>query len=80
LRASTVMPEASLVQAWLASIYATIGDKSAAAKYTAALTKVAPMRTQLFLRRTGEDANGDNGGRRPRIFDGLRLALGQSLG
>jgi DNA-binding SARP family transcriptional activator/TolB-like protein len=80
LRASAVMPEASLVQAWLASIYATIGDKSAAAKYTAALTKVAPMRTQLFLRRTGEDANGDNGGRRPRIFDGLRLALGQSLG
>jgi hypothetical protein len=41
---------------------------------------VAPMRTQIFLRRTGEDANGDNGGRRPRIFDGLRLALGQSLG
>jgi DNA-binding SARP family transcriptional activator/TolB-like protein len=80
LRASAVMPGASLVQAWLASIYATIGEKSAAAKYTAALTKAAPMRTQLFLRRTGEDANGDNGGRRPRIFDGLRLALSQSLG
>ena len=50
LRANTVMPEASLVQAWLASIYATIGDKPAAAKYIAALTKTAPMRTRLFLK------------------------------
>jgi DNA-binding SARP family transcriptional activator/TolB-like protein len=80
LRANTVMPEASLVQAWLASIYATIGDKPAAAKYIAALTKSAPMRTQLFLKHTAKDTNGDHGRRGPRIFDGLRLALGQSLG
>jgi len=77
LRASTVMPEASLVQAWLASIYATIGNRPAAAKYTAALTKAAPMRTQIFLNRTADDTIGDNGQRRTRIFNGLRLALGQ---
>jgi DNA-binding SARP family transcriptional activator/TolB-like protein len=77
LRASAVMPEASLVQAWLASIYATIGNKPAAAKYTAALTKAAPMRTQIFLNRAADDRIGDNGQRRTRIFNGLRLALGQ---
>jgi adenylate cyclase len=80
LRANTVMPEAPLVQAWLASIYATIGDKPAAARHIAALTKAAPMHTQLFLSGTTEHTNGANGIRRPRIFDGLRLALGQSLG
>jgi DNA-binding SARP family transcriptional activator/TolB-like protein len=80
LRANAVMPEASLVQAWLASIYATIGNKSAAAKYTAVLTKAAPVRTQLFLKHTDGATNGDDGRRRPRIFDGLRLALGRSLG
>jgi DNA-binding SARP family transcriptional activator/TolB-like protein len=80
LRANTAMPEASLVHAWLASIYATIGDKTAAAKYTVALTKAAPMRTQLFLRNTAGDTNGGSGRHRPRIFDGLRLALNQSPG
>jgi hypothetical protein len=38
------------------------------------------MHTQLFLSGTTEHTNGANGIRRPRIFDGLRLALGQSLG
>ncbi len=80
LRANAIMPQASLVQAWLASIYATIGDKAAAAKYIAALTKAAPMRTQLFLKNTAGATNGENGRHRPRIFDGLRLALGASLG
>jgi DNA-binding SARP family transcriptional activator/TolB-like protein len=80
LRANTVMPGSSLVQAWLASIYATIGDKPTAAKYIAALTKAAPVRTRSFLNGTAERTNGDHGRRTPRIFDGLRLALGQSLG
>jgi tetratricopeptide (TPR) repeat protein len=80
LRANTIMPESSLVQAWLASIYATIGDKPAAAKYIVALTKAAPGRTRSFLSATAGHTNSDNGRRMPRIFDGLRLALGQSLG
>src|SRR5215831_280988 len=42
LRANAFMPVSPLVQAWLASIYTAIGDKSNAAKYVAALTKMAP--------------------------------------
>jgi DNA-binding SARP family transcriptional activator/TolB-like protein len=80
LRADTFMPGSPLVKAWLASIYATIGDKSNAAKYVAALTKMAPSRTQLFIQRTTKDAGGDDSRRRTRILDGLRLALGASLG
>jgi TolB-like protein/DNA-binding SARP family transcriptional activator len=80
LRADTFMPGSPLVKAWLASIYATIGDKSNAAKSVAALTKMAPGRTQLFLQRTTTDAGGVDNGHRPLILDGLRLALSSSPG
>src|SRR5215467_93903 len=79
LRANAFMPGSPLVQAWLASIYTTIGDKSNAAKFVAALTKMAPDRTRLFMNRP-IDTNNVSGRRGPRIFDGLRLALGASLG
>ncbi len=80
LRANAVTPGSPLVQAWLASIYATVGDKPNAAKHVAALTKIAPGRTQLFMKRPIEDTGAVSGRRGPRIFDGLRLALGASLG
>jgi DNA-binding SARP family transcriptional activator/TolB-like protein/Tfp pilus assembly protein PilF len=80
LRANAFMPGSPLVQAWLASIYTTIGDKSNAAKSVAALTKIAPDRTRLFMNRSIEGTNNVAGRRGPRIFDGLRLALGASLG
>jgi TolB-like protein/Tfp pilus assembly protein PilF len=80
LRANAFMPGSPLVQAWLASIYATIGDRTNAAKSVAALTKMAPGRTRLFMNRPSEDANSVGGRHGPRIFDGLRLALGGSLG
>jgi predicted Zn-dependent protease len=80
LRADAFMPGSPLVEAWLASIYATIGDKSNAAKSVAALTKMAPGRTQLFMQRTTKDASGLDNRPRPRILDGLRLALRLSLG
>jgi DNA-binding SARP family transcriptional activator/TolB-like protein/tetratricopeptide (TPR) repeat protein len=80
LRADTFMPGSPLVKAWLASIYATIGDKSNAAKSVAALTKMAPGRTQLFIQRTTKDAGSVDNRRRPRILDGLRLALSLSQG
>jgi hypothetical protein len=76
LRANTFMPGSALVQAWLASIYATAGDKSNAAKHVAALTKIAPGRTRLFMNRPIESTNNVTGRRGPRILDGLRLALG----
>jgi TolB-like protein len=75
LRANAFMPGSPLVQAWLASIYATIGDRTNAAKSVAALTKLAPGRTRLFMNRPSEDTNSDSGRHGPRIFDGLRLAL-----
>ena len=80
LRANAFMPGSPLVQAWLASIYTTIGDKPNAAKYVAALTKMAPDRTRLFMNRPMEGTNNVIGRRGPRILDGLRLALGSSLG
>jgi len=76
LRANTFMPGSALVQAWLASIYATIGDRTNAARYVAALTTMAPDRIRLFLSRPSEDAANADGRRRPRIIEGLRLALG----
>jgi predicted Zn-dependent protease len=75
LRANAFMPGSPLVQAWLASIYATIGDRTNAAKSVAALTKMAPGRTRLFMNRPSEDTNSHSGRHGPRIFDGLRLAL-----
>ncbi len=80
LRANAFMPGSPLVQAWLASIYATIGDRTNAAKSVAALTKMAPGRTRLFMNRPSGDTNSVSGRHGPRIFDGLRLALGGSLG
>ena len=80
LRANTFLPGSALVQAWLASIYATAGDKSSAAKYVALLTKMAPARTRLFLeQRPVDNGNGAADRRGPRILDGLRQALGSSL-
>jgi DNA-binding SARP family transcriptional activator/TolB-like protein len=80
LRANAFMPGSPLVQAWLASIYTAIGDKSNAAKCVAALTKMAPDRTRLFMSRSIQGTNNVTGRRGPRILDGLRLALGSSLG
>jgi DNA-binding SARP family transcriptional activator/TolB-like protein len=80
LRANTVMPGSPITQAWLASIYASLGDRSNAAKSVALLMKIAPARMQQFMKPPGQDSSRADGQRRPRIFDGLRLALGTSLG
>jgi DNA-binding SARP family transcriptional activator/TolB-like protein len=80
LRAETFMPGSPLVQAWLASIYATLGDKPNAAKYAAVLWKTSPDRTRRFLMRPAGDFNDVNSGRGLRLFEGLRLALGSSPG
>jgi DNA-binding SARP family transcriptional activator/TolB-like protein len=75
LRADTFMPGSPLVEVWLASIYATVGDKPNAAKYVAALTKVAPEHIRAFLeRRPGENDPNWHGS---KLFKGLRLALSE---
>lgn len=78
LRADTFMPGSPLVHVWLASIYATVGDKPNAAKYAAALTRVAPERIRAFLERRPSDPDPNWHGL--RLFKGLRLALGGSPG
>src|SRR5215472_14049162 len=75
LRADTFMPGSPLVHAWLASIYATIGDKPKAAKYVAALTKAAPARTRAFLERLPPERRDGESRHSLRLFKGLRLAL-----
>jgi len=78
LRANTLMPGSPLVHAWLASVYATIGDRPNAARYVAALKKIAPAVTQRFADRWyGNDA--PNGRPQTRILQGLRLALAGPL-
>ncbi len=77
LRADTFMPGSHLAEAWLASIYATVGDKMNAAKYVAALSKAAPQRTRAFLERGRLAPDIGNGGQSLRIFQGLRLALSE---
>jgi DNA-binding SARP family transcriptional activator/TolB-like protein len=76
LRADILMPGTPLVQAWLASIYASAGDKPNAARHVAALTKLAPDRTRQFLNQPVSDTR--PGG--PRILQGLRVALSASPG
>lgn len=78
LRADTFMPDSPLVKAWLASIYATAGDKAAAAKYAAVLRKMSPTRTLLFMKKPMFTDAKVNDGQGLRIFKGLRLALGAS--
>jgi adenylate cyclase len=80
LRAKASMPGSPLVHVWLASIYATLGDKSNAATYVATLTKLAPDRTRQFMKRAGEDDNHVSTLPRTLIFEGLRLALSTSPG
>ncbi len=75
LRADTFMPGSPLVEVWLASIYATVGDKPNAAKYVAALTKAAPERMRAFLERRPGDP--DPNSHALKIFKGLRLALSE---
>src|SRR5262249_39219055 len=51
LRANTFMPGSGLAQAWIASIYAYMGDQANAAKYVAALKAIAPARAQSLADR-----------------------------
>jgi len=80
LRANTVMPGSPLVQAWLASVYANMGDRPNAAKYVAALKRMAPAGAERFAGLKFKADVPANGRRRPRMLEGLRLALTAPLG
>jgi adenylate cyclase len=79
-RANTVMPGAPLVQAWLASVHTAIGDQATAAKYVAALKRMAPAGAQRFAARKIDNSIHPNGYRRSRILQELHVALTGPLG
>jgi tetratricopeptide (TPR) repeat protein len=79
-RADTFMPGSALVQAWLASVYAVMGDRPNTEKYVAALRSLAPAGAQRFAERKFAPAVPPNGWPRTRIIEGLRAALAGSLG
>jgi DNA-binding SARP family transcriptional activator/TolB-like protein/Tfp pilus assembly protein PilF len=73
-RANTFMPGSPLVQAWLASVYTTMGDQRNAAKYIAALKQLAPAGAERYAGRKFGPIP-PSGWPRTRILEGLRLAL-----
>jgi DNA-binding SARP family transcriptional activator/TolB-like protein/Tfp pilus assembly protein PilF len=73
-RANAFMPGSPLVQAWLASVYTTMGDRQNAAKYIAALKQLAPAGAERYAGRKFGPIP-PNGWPRTRILEGLRLAL-----
>ncbi|HUI97055.1 MAG TPA: BTAD domain-containing putative transcriptional regulator [Xanthobacteraceae bacterium] len=79
LRANSLMPNAPLVQAWIAGVYADMGDRPNATKYAAVLKSLAPSVVQRFATGTRNPAAAEHAPRR-RIIEGLRIALAGPLG
>ncbi len=79
MRADAFMPGSPLVQAWLASAYATAGDAPSAARHAALLRQISPVGAQRFMTWQTDGSRRD-GRPRPRIFQGLQQALSASLG
>jgi TolB-like protein/Tfp pilus assembly protein PilF len=73
-RANAFMPGSPLVQAWLASVYTTMGDRQNAAKHIAALRQLAPAGAERYAGRKFGPIP-PSGWPRTRILEGLRLAL-----
>ncbi|HEX4557306.1 MAG TPA: hypothetical protein VH249_25175, partial [Xanthobacteraceae bacterium] len=73
-RANAFMPGSPLVQAWLASVYTTMGDRQNATKYIAALKQLAPAGAERYAGRKFGPIP-PNAWPRTRILEGLHLAL-----
>jgi DNA-binding SARP family transcriptional activator/TolB-like protein len=58
LRADAFMPGCPVVQLWIVSAYAALGDDAAAAKYAAAFKKLAPSVAQSLLEHPAEHSIG----------------------
>jgi TolB-like protein len=80
LRASTFMPGSALAQAWIASIYADMGDRPNAARYVAALKTLAPAGAQRVADRKTNPGAPAKVWPRTRLLEGLRVALAGPLG
>jgi len=78
LRANSFMPGSALAQAWIASIYADMGDHANAAKYVAALKAISPAGAQRLADRKPTPPAGAPP--RTRLLQGLQVAFAKPLG
>jgi DNA-binding SARP family transcriptional activator/TolB-like protein/Tfp pilus assembly protein PilF len=78
LRANSFMPGSALAQAWIASVYADMGDQRNAAKYVAALKAISPAGAQRLSER--KPVPGPSVPRRTRLLQGLQVAFAKPLG
>jgi len=76
LRANAYFPGSPRVQAWLAGLYATIGDDKNAAKYAAAFRRAVPDLAQRVIESTPGERVLDRSF--APVADGLRRALAPS--
>jgi tetratricopeptide (TPR) repeat protein len=80
LRAGSFMPGSALAQAWIASIYADMGDRSNTAKYVAASKTISPVYAQRLADRKMVPRAQQKGQPRTRLLEGLRVAFAEPLG
>ena len=74
LRADAFMPEYPVVQVWIVSAYAGLGDNAAAAKYAAAFKKLAPSVARSLLEHPAEHSIG-GALQRLNLLAGVQRAL-----
>jgi DNA-binding SARP family transcriptional activator/TolB-like protein/cytochrome c-type biogenesis protein CcmH/NrfG len=80
LRAGSFMPGSALAQAWIASIYADMGDRTNAAKYVAASKTISPAYAQRIADRKPLPGVPPRTWPRTRLLEGLRVAFAGPLG
>jgi len=80
LRAGSFMPGSALAQAWIASIYADMGDRSNAAKYVAASKTISPAYAQRLVDRKPPPGVPPRPWPRTRLLEGLRVAFAGPVG
>jgi TolB-like protein/cytochrome c-type biogenesis protein CcmH/NrfG len=78
LRANSFMPGSALAQAWIASVYADMGDQRNAAKYVGALKAISPAGAQRLSER--KPVPGPSVPPRTRLLQGLQIAFAKPLG
>jgi TolB-like protein len=80
LRAGSFMPGSALAQAWIASIYADMGDQQNAARYVAASKTISPAYAQRLADRKVIPRAQQKVWPRTRLLEGLRVAFAGPLG
>jgi TolB-like protein len=80
LRAGSFMPGSALAQAWIASIYADMGDQRNAAQYVAASRTISPAYAQRLADRKVVPRAQQKVWPRTRLLEGLHVAFAGPLG